>query len=85
MIFTNYALVSPNECQLNYIEVFGEKTDLRHRIKKFCGSKIDVVLSKTNVIHVRLFADPSSVKSTFEALFTAVTLYRETEGAPSSH
>lgn len=78
--FPSYALVSPNECDLNFIEIFGEKTDLGHRLRHFCGSKIDIVLSKTNILHLRLFAHHTVLRSTFDALFTAVTLYRETEG-----
>lgn len=72
--------MSPNECDLNFIEIFGEKTDLRHRLRHFCGSKIDIVLSKSNILHLRLFANYSVLRFSFDALFTAVTLYRETEG-----
>lgn len=78
--FPSYALMAPNECDLNFIEIFGEMTDLRHRLRLFCGSKIDIVLSKSNVLHLRLFAHHTALRSTFDALFTAVTLYRETEG-----
>jgi hypothetical protein len=78
--FPSYALMAPNECDLNFIEIFGEMTDLRHRLRLFCGSKIDIVLSKSNILHLRLFAHHTALRSTFEALFTAVTLYRETEG-----
>ena len=78
--FPAYSLVAANECDLNYIEIFGEKTDLQHRLKHFCGSAVEVVLSKGNVIHLRFFAQPVAIRSTFEVLFTAVTLYRETEG-----
>lgn len=72
--------MAPNECDLNFIEIFGEMTDLRHRLRLFCGSKIDIVLSKSNILHLRLFAHHTALRSTFDALFTAVTLYRETEG-----
>ncbi|KZS08530.1 putative Neuropilin and tolloid protein 2 [Daphnia magna] len=78
--FPSYALMAPNECDLNFIEIFGEMTDLRHRLRLFCGSKIDIVLSKSNILHLRLYAHHTALRSTFEALFTAVTLYRETEG-----
>jgi hypothetical protein len=78
--FPSYKLAAPNECELNFIEVFGDKTDLKHRLRQFCGSIVDYVISKSNVIHVRFYARPSVVKSHFEALFTAVTLYRDTEG-----
>merc|ERR1740128_86841 len=79
--FPQYALAAPNECDINYIEIFGEKTDLQHRIRQFCGSVIEVVVSKTNVLHLRFFAEASAMKkSSFNALFTAVTPYRELEG-----
>jgi len=79
--FPQYGLAKPNECDMNFIEIFGEKTDLQHRIRQFCGSVIEVVVSKTNVLHLRFFAEASAMKkSSFNALFTAVTPYRELEG-----
>lgn len=53
---------------------------MQNRLRHFCGSAVDVVLSKTNVIHLRFYVQPSAIRSTFDALFTAVTPYRETEG-----
>lgn len=78
--FPHYALAAPNECHINFIEIFGDKTDLKHRLKQFCGSVVDYVISKTNVIHVRYYALPTATKTSFDALFTAVTVYRDTEG-----
>ncbi len=80
LIFPAYALMAPNECDLNFIEIFGQKTDLRHRLRHFCGSKIDIVLSKSHILHLRLYAHHTALRSTFDAIFTAVTPYRETEG-----
>ena len=80
LIFPAYALIAPNECDVNFIEIFGEKTDLRHRLRHFCGSKIDIVLSKSHILHLRLYAHHTALRSTFDAIFTAVTPYRETEG-----
>ena len=76
MSFPNYTLAAPNECDYNFIEVFGEKTDLKHRIRQFCGSTVETVVSKSNVMHVRFYAELRVVRSSFDALFTAITLYR---------
>ena len=80
-MFPHYSLGAPNECELNFIEVFGAKTDLQHRIKQFCGSVVEIVTSKTNVLHLRFFADLEVIKSSFEANFTAYTSYRDTEAS----
>lgn len=41
------------------------------RIKNFCGSIADTVLSKENVINIRYYAEPVAFESKFEILFTA--------------
>lgn len=44
------------------------------RMKYFCGVIAETVESKTNVLHVRFFADKGALKSKFTILYTA---YRE--------
>ncbi|KAG5683889.1 hypothetical protein PVAND_013149 [Polypedilum vanderplanki] len=69
--FEKFELKKPNECEKNFIDVFPEKTDLPSRIKSFCGSMADMVSSKSNIVHIRYFAEASAINSTFEILYTA--------------
>ncbi|XP_012276257.1 neuropilin and tolloid-like protein 2, partial [Orussus abietinus] len=66
-----FKLEIPNECESNVVEVFGERTDLTSRIKSFCGSIADTVVTKSNIMHVRYHAQPKALNSTFEFLMTA--------------
>lgn len=50
-------------------------------MKYFCGVIAETVESKTNVLHVRFFADKGALKSKFTMLYTA---YRE-KGADSKY
>lgn len=46
-------------------------TFLSCRLKNFCGSIADSVVSKSNVLHIRFFAEAAAINSTFSILFTA--------------
>lgn len=41
------------------------------RIKNFCGSMADIVESKTNIVHIRYYAEASAISSAFSILYTA--------------
>lgn len=41
------------------------------RLKNFCGSIADSVQSKTNVVHIRYFAEAVAINSSFAILYTA--------------
>lgn len=69
--FLNFKLEKPNDCESNFVDVFSDRTDLSSRLKNFCGSIADSVISKSNILHLRFFAETNSINSTFEALFTA--------------
>ncbi|XP_058119715.1 uncharacterized protein LOC131293522 [Anopheles ziemanni] len=72
--FLKFKLERPNDCESNFVDVFTERTDLPSRLKNFCGSIADSVVSRTNVLHIRFFAEAAAINSTFSILFTA---YRE--------
>jgi len=42
-----------------------------YRLKNFCGSIADSVSSKSNVVHVRYFAEVAAIESKFSILYTA--------------
>lgn len=56
--FSEFILEKANDCTYNFVEVYGEKTDLYSkdgRLKQFCGSETDSVFSTSNIIHVRMY------------------------------
>ncbi|KAK6622553.1 hypothetical protein RUM44_002365 [Polyplax serrata] len=69
--FLKFRLEKPNDCESNFVDVFSDRTDLPSRLKNFCGSIADSVISKSNILHLRFFAEARSINSTFEALYTA--------------
>ncbi|EDS41629.1 conserved hypothetical protein [Culex quinquefasciatus] len=69
--FLKFKLEKPNDCESNFVDVFTERTDLPSRLKNFCGSIADSVVSKSNVLHIRFFAEAAAINSTFSILFTA--------------
>ncbi|XP_058060245.1 uncharacterized protein LOC131210937 [Anopheles bellator] len=69
--FLKFKLERPNDCESNFVDVFTERTDLPSRLKNFCGSIADSVVSRSNVVHIRFFAEAAAVNSTFSILFTA--------------
>lgn len=70
--FPEYQLDHPNDCHLNYIQVFDGKTDEEHRLKNFCGSVAESVTSKTSNVFIRFYAEKSGINSQFVAVFTAM-------------
>ena len=51
-----------------------------YRMKNFCGSAGEGISSEKNIVHVRFYAEPSTINSTFSILFTA---FRERGSATS--
>lgn len=66
-----FQLQHPNECDTNFVDIFGDQTDEPSRIKQFCGSIADTVVISTNIAHLRFYAEPKALNSTFEAVMTA--------------
>jgi hypothetical protein len=44
---------------------------LTFRIKNFCGSIADMVGSKSNIVHIRYYAEASAINSIFSISYTA--------------
>ena len=61
----------PNECDVNFIDLFGAALDERTRMKRFCGSVADSVVTTTNMMHVRFFTVGEARESKFKVWFTA--------------
>ena len=53
-------------------QVFDGKTDNENMLRNFCGSVADSVMSKTNLVYVRFYAEKSGLGSQFESIFTAM-------------
>lgn len=66
-----FNLDQPNDCESNFIDIFPERTDSQSRTHNFCGSIAVMVLSKSNILHVRFMAEPKAVNSTFLIVYTA--------------
>ncbi|XP_072766039.1 uncharacterized protein Neto [Anoplolepis gracilipes] len=67
-----FKLQRPNECDANFVDIFKEYTDMFSREKNFCGSIADTVIIQANIAHLRFYAEPSAINSSFEAVMTAV-------------
>ncbi|XP_069946262.1 neuropilin and tolloid-like protein 2 [Cherax quadricarinatus] len=71
MFFETFELQEPNECDMNYVDIFGKETDLRNRLQHYCGSVADPFVTNGNLMHFRFFAVKKALKSKFRAWFTA--------------
>nr|XP_026499988.1 uncharacterized protein LOC113403619 [Vanessa tameamea] len=79
--FTTYALTKPNECEENFVQVFGYKLEYDARLAFYCGSVANPITTidehkdgsedRSNIMYVRLYASKSGKKSNFNATFTA--------------
>ncbi|XP_045505599.1 neuropilin and tolloid-like protein 1 [Colias croceus] len=79
--FTHYALVKPNECEDNVVEVFGYTLEYEARLAHYCGSVANAITTKDdtnkgkedkgNIMYVRLFTSKAGRGSSFNATFTA--------------
>ncbi|XP_056635302.1 neuropilin and tolloid-like protein 1 [Diorhabda sublineata] len=69
--FSEFSLEKPNDCTMNFIQVFSGKTDMSNIDQEFCGSVADTVNSKVNRMFVRFFSESKGTKTLFQANFTA--------------
>lgn len=67
-----FKLQRPNECDANFVDIFKEYTDMASMQKHFCGSIADTVIIQANIAHLRFYAEPKAINSSFEAVMTAV-------------
>lgn len=75
MTFPKFNLDKPNECDINYVQVYDkEPTKKNHPslINNFCGSIADLVTSKGNEAYLRFFVTKAAMRSSFEAIMTAI-------------
>ncbi|EGI61607.1 Neuropilin and tolloid-like protein 2 [Acromyrmex echinatior] len=72
LVLDVFVLKHPNECEANFVDIFAEKTDISSREKKFCGSIADTIVVAKNTAHLRFYAEPKALNSTFEAVVTAI-------------
>ncbi|XP_037921514.1 uncharacterized protein LOC119658290 isoform X2 [Hermetia illucens] len=69
--FLQFNLKRPNECDVNFVDIFPDKTDEHSKLRNFCGSAADSINSLTNVLHVRYYAEYVAYNSSFTILYTA--------------
>lgn len=70
--FKEYKLSSPNNCEANYIDIYGDKLSDLGRKQRFCGTQAEPVRSDGNHMNIRFFAKPDSLTGVqFEITFTA--------------
>ncbi|XP_055841836.1 neuropilin and tolloid-like protein 1 isoform X2 [Episyrphus balteatus] len=69
--FIHFSLNKPNDCEINFIDIFAEDTNIPSRVKNFCGSTGEPVSSESNILHIRFFAEYIAMNSSFNILYTA--------------
>jgi len=76
IFFTKYELDQPNDCNYNFIQIFDEKVlmDKKNNPQSFCGSVAarEPVVTISNIMYVRFFADEKGLQSEFVAYFTVM-------------
>ena len=72
LTFETFKLDKPNDCGANFLDVFGEHTDVPSRLKNFCGSIAEALSTKTNTLYIRFYVEQKAINSSFNALITAV-------------
>ncbi|KAH8320170.1 hypothetical protein KR074_008983, partial [Drosophila pseudoananassae] len=69
--FLEFKLSKPNDCETNFLDFFPEQTVMPLRVKNFCGSAGESITAESNILHLRFYADPNAINSTFGILYTA--------------
>ncbi|XP_073834477.1 neuropilin and tolloid-like isoform X2 [Musca autumnalis] len=69
--FIDFKLSKPNDCDVNFLDIFPEQTVMPLRVKNFCGSAGEGITSESNILHMRFYAEQQAVNSTFSILYTA--------------
>ena len=70
--FKEYKLTTPNNCEANFIDVYGEKLSELARKQHFCGTQAEPVRSDDNQMNIRFFARYNELGGVnFEITFTA--------------
>jgi len=79
--FREYQLDQPNDCHLNYIQIFDGKTDTENMKQSFCGSIAESWTSSNNVVYVRFYAEKTGINSKFVSVFTIIKEHEGPNGA----
>ncbi|XP_045128548.1 neuropilin and tolloid-like protein 1, partial [Portunus trituberculatus] len=82
VFFEVFKLYEPNECDHNFMDIFGAGTDLRNLISHYCGSVADPLVSPSNLIHLRFFALERARETQFRVWYTSFRDSNQTEGLP---
>ncbi|XP_055910064.1 neuropilin and tolloid-like protein 1 isoform X2 [Eupeodes corollae] len=69
--FLQFSLNKPNDCEINFIDIFAKDTNIPSRVKNFCGSTGEPVASESNILHIRFYAEQIAINSSFSILYTA--------------
>ena len=73
--FNDYLLAKPNDCDVNYIDIYENILSEEKRKARFCGTATEPQKSDGNVINIRFHAKEGVVDKVgsfhFEILFTA--------------
>lgn len=74
--FNQYNLVKPNDCEVNYIDIYENVLSDEKRKARFCGTATEPQKSDGNIINIRFHAKEGLIENQekdfrFEILFTA--------------
>uniref|UniRef100_A0A5S6QBM4 CUB domain-containing protein n=1 Tax=Trichuris muris TaxID=70415 RepID=A0A5S6QBM4_TRIMR len=64
LAFSVFHLAYPNECDLNFLEVYETYTDSSHMVKRLCGTSASDMELNTHVVFIRLYLSRVSVADT---------------------
>lgn len=69
--FDKFALEKPNECGINYIEVYERYLNEEDRKNQFCGTTAEPQKSDGNIMIIRLHSKSKNFKTKFMIAYTA--------------
>ncbi|CDW58198.1 neuropilin and tolloid protein 2 like [Trichuris trichiura] len=64
LAFSVFNLAYPNECELNFLEIYETHTDSSHMVKRLCGTSASEMELSTHVVFIRLHLSRVSVADT---------------------
>lgn len=72
--FPDYKLGVPNNCDVNYIDIYGDSLTLDKQLAKFCGTGTEPQKSSGNILHIHYYLLPEkeALDSKFTLIYTAL-------------
>ncbi|KFM64565.1 hypothetical protein X975_10928, partial [Stegodyphus mimosarum] len=64
--FQKYELKHPNNCELNFIDIYEQTLSDDTRMAQFCGTATEPQKSDGNLVYVRYFAHTEAIDGKFE-------------------